>query len=641
MTRTAALLATLVLLSATPAAALTGSIGALPGFGPAATLADRQADAFAIGVRDAIASGDGRRVTPYFPAGGPAWAWLGARWSDMRRGALEPKTWEVAFDPYYVRPDVMGGRLTLTAREASGRAVQGRFEVEARRRGKAWVVGDPLPLERPDVRIERHDLRVDLRGAGRVLAEDLLTLVPSGPDRRLFLRLDAGLRVTGAASGGQALPHRQRGDLLYVELPASAHPFTCAITYEGTPPAEGPDHVRATGALLRAEWAWYPRPIGSPDQAVYRVMAMVPAGRAAIAAGDFVGVDRYEDGWIHHWTTAGPVAGTAVMAGELAHAEAMAGDVRLETWLGPGHEAASAAFLAEGARALTFFAGRYGPYPHRKLAFVETGLDAAYGAGGALALPAEAVAHAGMADAVLGREIARGWTERLVYRGTPGERAFMTESLAAYLDMLYHADRDGLPAYRTLLADAQRRYGHLAGQPGDVALARAVATADRERWQTLAWDKGAVVFNMLRRRVGGPAFDQALRELYSRRKGEVIGLGEFRAAFDHAAGKHQGAFFDQWLGRPGRPELLPEDVGVRALPGGKYEVSGRLVQRGAPWHLAVPLVVRAAGGARLYEVEVRAGSTRFALQVPGKPETLLIDPLHDTLIAPTADLTLP
>ncbi len=638
MTKQLAIVAALLVLNAGPAAALSGGFSVIPGFGPAVTHADRHADAFALGLRDAIASGDGKRVTPFFPAGGPAWSWLGARWNDMRRGTLDPKTWEVVFEPYYVRPEGMGGQLTIVAHEASGRAVAGRFDVEAWKRGRAWVVGDALALDRPDARIERHDLRLDLRRAGRLLAEDLLTIAPSGPDRRLFLRLDAGLHVTGAVHAGKPLPHRQRGEVLYLELPVSEHPFTVAITYEGAPPAAAPDHVTADGALLRAEWPWYPRGFGDPGFAVFRVMAMVPPGRTAIATGDFVGVDRYEDGWIHHWTTPGPVAGTAIVAGELARAEATANGVRIETWVRPGHEAASAGFLAEGARVLAFYGSRYGAYPHRKLAVVDAGLETGYSAGGALALPAGAFEHAEMADAVLAREIARGWTESVSYRGTPGERAFMTEGLAAYLDMLYHGDRDGLPAYRSLLTEAQKRYGALAGQVGDLALAKAQPGGERERWQTLAWDKGAVVLNMLRRRVGGPAFDKALRDLYASRAGQTIGLADFRAAFERASGQHQGAFFDQWLGRPGRPELVPEDVMVRALKGGKYEITGRLVQTGLPWHVAVPLVVKAAGGPRLYDVEVRAASTPFTLTVPTRPTALLVDPLRDTLIAPTIDV---
>jgi hypothetical protein len=64
------------------------------------------------------------------------------------------------------------------------------------------------------------------------------------------------------------------------------------------------------------------------------------------------------------------------------------------------------------------------------------------------------------------------------------------------------------------------------------------------------------------------------------------------------------------------------------------------VQEGRPWHVAVPLVVRADKGPRVYEVEVRGASTPFALVVPYRPTTLLLDPLRDTLVAPTADVAL-
>lgn len=70
----------------------------------------------------------------------------------MRKGTLDPVGWDVGFERLYGNHERIGGLLTISAREARGRLVSGQLEVEAVRRGRSWVVGDPLPLTRPTPR---------------------------------------------------------------------------------------------------------------------------------------------------------------------------------------------------------------------------------------------------------------------------------------------------------------------------------------------------------------------------------------------------------------------------------------------------------------------------------------------------------
>jgi len=197
-----------------------------------------------------------------------------------------------------------------------------------------------------------------------------------------------------------------------------------------------------------------------------------------------------------------------------------------------------------------------------------------------------------------------------------------------------------VPGFRSRLAAAQRRWSVVADSPLDVSLSRATAAGGEEALRALTLDKGAIVLNMLRRRIGPAAFEQGLKRFYGDHAGKLAGVPELRRAFEAGGPISLVAFFDQWLGRPGRPTITAEAVEVLPLPGGKYAIRGALVQAGKPWHLQVPLVVETTGQARVYEVDVRGELSAFELITSARPRTLLLDPLRDTLLAPAPDVDL-
>jgi aminopeptidase N len=296
-------------------------------------------------------------------------------------------------------------------------------------------------------------------------------------------------------------------------------------------------------------------------------------------------------------------------------------------------------YLAEAAHVLDYYGDHFGKYPYRKLALVETDFPGGYGATSAVALPHVAFDRPAVADEFLAHEIAHNWTDLVSYQGSLGERGFMAEGVASYLDLLYHGARDGAQGFRRRLQEAHRRYVGILGTAEDLPIGEATQD-DRRLWQLLTYDKAAIVLHMLRQEIGDKAFDQGLRELYARRAGQSIGVDDFQAAFDRASGKNMGYFFRQWLTRSGVPMIEASGLQVKALGGGKYELAGVLSQHTLPFVLTVPLVVVSGAGQMVYNVPVRAFHTPFRLRVPGKPRVFLIDPLRDALLVSSPPVTL-
>jgi len=146
--------------------------------------------------------------------------------------------------------------------------------------------------------------------------------------------------------------------------------------------------------------------------------------------------------------------------------------------------------------------------------------------------------------------------------------------------------------------------------------------------------------HMLRARLGAAKFDAAIKAVYAQRSGQTTRLTDVQRVFDRVGGTSTGAFFTQWLGRSGRPEVAIENLRLEAAGKGHYMIGGELVQMGTPYHMRVPLVVVTAMAPRVYDVDVTAARTPFSLSVPTAPHELHLDPLRDTLVTPIAPISL-
>jgi aminopeptidase N len=70
-----------------------------------------------------------------------------------------------------------------------------------------------------------------------------------------------------------------------------------------------------------------------------------------------------------------------------------------------------------------------------------------------------------------------------------------------------------------------------------------------------SYEKGGFVLQMLRTEVGDSAFFRALRSYYAAHRDGNAVTGDLQSAMESAANRKLDWFFDQWLRRPGYPEV--------------------------------------------------------------------------------------
>ena len=146
-------------------------------------------------------------------------------------------------------------------------------------------------------------------------------------------------------------------------------------------------------------------------------------------------------------------------------------------------------------------------------------------------------------------------------------------------------------------------------------------------YQTIAYDKASVVFDMLRHEVGDEAFKAGMA-LYVNTYGyDAASIQEFFQAHEVASGRDLGWFFSQWMLRTGSPDLF---VGTEVTPaeGGGYDVSIRVEQDDKPFQLHLPIQATMRDGTKvvLEDVWVDSESVTATRHLDEEPARISTDP---------------
>jgi aminopeptidase N len=237
--------------------------------------------------------------------------------------------------------------------------------------------------------------------------------------------------------------------------------------------------------------------------------------------------------------------------------------------------------------------------------------DAAFRGGGVgEGLIAHETAHQWFGDAVTERE----WSD-----------LWLSEGFATYFAALWTQNAHGDSAFK---AEMTRLRARILEDASDVPTKPVIDTITKDLLDLLnrnSYDKGGFVLHMLRGELGDKAFFTGLRDYYLKHKHGTALTADLQASLEGASGKRLGAFFDQWLRRPGYPEMDVSwsDSALTSLALGVTQ-SGRFGLFQFPLRLAL---VDPDGNVRRVEVGVPAQLfTKIVLPVTGSVTRVEVDP---------------
>ncbi len=444
---------------------------------------------------------------------------------------------------------------------------------------------------------------------------------------------------SGTTSGAEApLSFRQEDGRLHVQLGREAgagQVRRIEVRYRGEPADGLTIGVNRHGdrTFFADNWPnrahhWLPVVDHPSDKALVSFAVTAPSHYQVVATGAFVEAVDLEDGMRRtEWRSRAPVA-TKVMAVGAArfvrHRQAVVDGVPIETWVYPQDREAGLRAFAPAARVVGTFERRLGDYPYAKLANVQTttrwgGLENA----GNVFYDEDAIDREDGIEGLIAHEVAHQWFgDSVTESDWPHvwlSEGFATYLTACYLDWTYGRDR-----FREQMDAARERVLKYLEQAPDSVIVPEAVPDPRRLLSPNVYQKAAWVLHMLRGEIGDGTFWRGMRTYYQRFRDRNASTADFAAVMEEVSGHRLTWFFDQWLRRPGVPELEIEwsyDAAASTV--------GLEVRQLGPTIYRLPVDVEAVladGRTVRGRIDVEGERTTAAVPVPGSPERLRIDP---------------
>ncbi len=486
-----------------------------------------------------------------------------------------------------------------------------------------------ITSHRIDVKIEpdRHSitLRDSIRFEGR---------------KPLRLYLNSESRIRGVYHRDKPIPYKVRTnrDRMEIIIPLKDGIREVTVSYKSRFPsmADAKEGVRGDiafaskgvidreGIFLPESSGWYPKG-KQGDLSIFLVEVVTPHGYETILEGELLGKKGLKNDTLTIYKTEGPIDGINLVSGRyLINKETYRG-IDIMTYLFKEDSRLSRRYIDGVKHYLDLFEPLFGRYPFKKFAVVENLLPTGYGMASFTLLGRDVIRLPFIVKTSLGHEVAHNWWGNSVFLN-PSMGNWL-EALTTYVADYHFAELKGEKEAEGFRRDAVVKYNSTVTGDNEIPLKRFLEPVGAPE-RAVGYNKGMMVFHMLRRIVGNRNFFKALKSLYRDRAFKRASWMDLEEHFEKTYGRDLSWFFDQWLNRKGGPVLRLGKVSLKEDDGG-YVIDLELRQKGTPYILNIPVVIETFDGRLREEISIKGKSVSKSFSVGSRPLGIEIDPEYD------------
>jgi len=365
--------------------------------------------------------------------------------------------------------------------------------------------------------------------------------------------------------------------------------------------SETPGIIEERGVYLARSSHWVPEAHGTLLR--YRLHTDLPAGWKSVSQGlrgedSSTGPHTSPDRVHEVWEVATPTEQVHLIAARFTEYPRDAGAVKAYAFLRTPDEALAARYLTATAQYLKMYDGLFGQYPYGKFALVENFWETGYGMPSFTLLGPQIIRFPFILTSSYPHELLHNWWGNGVFVDFTGGN--WCEGLTAYLADHLLAEQRGQGAVHR--RDILQRVTDFVTPENDFPLTQFRSRYDAVT-EAIGYGKTAMVWNMLRERVGDAPFLASLKTFYRDNQFRAASFDDIRRSFEAVTGRDLGPFFKEWVTQKGLPELRLD----QATRSGN-DVTVRLAQAQAPpWFaLDVPVAIYTASGVQLRSIVMTA-----------------------------------
>jgi aminopeptidase N len=490
-----------------------------------------------------------------------------------------------------------------------------------------------------------HDLVVTLDPSNhRLKVRDRIRIPGALVTAPFTMSLNADLNVQAVSGGLRLLPIRSRVpgsdtgmdrdddasrvpvNVYRVEGAMPGQELTGELNYEGAINyvvkesggeyarafSQSPGLIEARGVYLAGSTHWVPR-VGDALM-TYTLAVELPADWKSVSQGERTSSAP------ERWSVVTPTEEVHLIAAPFTEYSRDAGTVKALAFLRKPDQALADRYLEATAQYLEMYRGLLGPYPYSKFALVENFWETGYGMPSFTLLGEQVIRFPFILHSSYPHELLHNWWGNGVFVDFAGGN--WCEGLTAYLaDHLIAEQRgQGADHRRAIL----QRVTDYVTPENDFPLSR-FQSRHNAVTEAVGYGKTAMMWNMLREKVGDAQFIKALQEFYRDNRFRAASFDDIRKSFEAVSGLDLRPFFDQWIKEVGTPELKLDQVAAR---GERVDITLSQIQPGRLFTLDVPVIIETDKGVETRAVSMPSDRTSVdvSFELKGAAQRVEIDP---------------
>jgi tetratricopeptide (TPR) repeat protein len=488
----------------------------------------------------------------------------------------------------------------------------------------------------PRFEVAKYTIDAELFPSVHMLtAKTRIDFIPQADLTTLNFELHSGLRVDKVLDAqNREATYRQEGlslQIAFLNPIPQGKASWITVHYGGTlanadgSPVENLKlaYIAPDGSYLFYPARWFPVSAYGVNRFAATMRITVPSDEMVIASGKARAPARDGNKVTYSYDFEQSSFPGTVIAGKYHVQPGTALGADITIYVKEGHENFAASYAEAAAKIIAYYSDEFGPLPSSHLAIVEIddGTVGGFAAPGIVALASRGFSSP-VNDRLLAHEIAHQWWRVLVSPASADD-AFLDEGLATYSAAMYVEEAAGQAAFEDVMHEIQ-----VAALTHEDAAPIAQASRLHEftpEYQSVVFQKGAMVFHMLRGVIGDQAFRNTLKVMTHEYAWKSIGTEEFEKLTEKAGSQQLTYFFAQWVSSTGIPQFKRTWAVYRIASG--YQVVGKIQQDLDIFRMPVEVRIVTEGGKPVTEhVEMVGTTADFTVNTRTKPLKVVIDP---------------
>jgi hypothetical protein len=382
--------------------------------------------------------------------------------------------------------------------------------------------------------------------------------------------------------------------------------------------SETPGIIDSLGVYLAGSSFWIPW--FDDDLLTFDLTANHPAEWETVSQGKRA---DHQSGSVR-WICGSPTEEIYLIAASFKTYEKQVGAVNVMAFLRSADPALANKYLETTGQYLEMYRQLIGPYPYSKFALIENFWETGYGMPSFTLLGSKVIRFPFILHSSYPHELLHNWWGNGVYVDYSGGN--WCEGLTAFMaDHLIKEQRGQGAEYRRTALQA---YSDYVNPDNEFALSKFRSRTDASS-SAIGYNKSMMIFNMLRDKIGDDVFIRSIQKFYRDNKYKRAGFDEIRSSIESATDTSWGAYFDQWVEKPGAPEILLKQSEVqKTTKAFNLNFMLQQVQEGEAYDLAIPVAVVLEGKEDpvVFNVYLNQAKQQFTKQFTQRPLRLEIDP---------------